>query len=73
MIRIIIISKILDVKEIVQECVGGSELQQKKAVIQIYSDQTAASLKKHVYKNYMEFIDSAKEISRMYCIKTIIF
>lgn len=54
----------VDVKSLVQECVGGSELQQRKAKIQAYSDQTSSSLKKHVYANYMQFIETAKEISR---------
>lgn len=55
----------LDVKELVQDCVGGAALQQCKAKIQTYGDQTSSALKKHVYANYMEFIETAKEISRM--------
>lgn len=54
-----------DVKELVQDCVGGAALQQCKAKIQAYSDQTSSTLKKHVYANYMQFIETAKEISRM--------
>lgn len=54
-----------DVKDLVQECVGGAELQQRKAKIQAYGDQTSSALKKHVYANYMQFIETAKEISRM--------
>lgn len=53
-----------DVKEAVQECVGGAELHKRKQQIQSYSDQTASALKKHVYANYMQFIETAKEISR---------
>lgn len=53
-----------DVKDLVQECVGGAELQQQKAKIQTFADQTSSALKKHVYANYMEFIETAKEISR---------
>lgn len=53
-----------DVKDLVQECVGGAELQQRKAKIQAYGDQTSSALKKHVYANYMQFIETAKEISR---------
>lgn len=56
---------ISDVKELVQDCVGGAALQQCKSKIQAYSEQTASSLKKHVYANYMQFIETAKEISRM--------
>ena len=48
----------------VNECVGGSELQQRKAKIQEFSDKTSSKLKKHVYANYMQFIETAKEISR---------
>lgn len=55
----------LDVKEMVQECVGGAALQQCKLKIQSYGDQTSSTLKKHVYANYMQFIETAKEISRM--------
>lgn len=48
----------------VQECVGGAELQQQKSKIQTFSEQTSSSLKRHVYANYMQFIETAKEISR---------
>lgn len=54
----------LDVKESVHECVGGAELQKRKSQIQSYSEQTSSALKKHVYANYMQFIETAKEISR---------
>ncbi|GAB0097961.1 Exocyst complex component 8 [Sergentomyia squamirostris] len=53
------------VRDLVQECVGGSELLQRKAKVQAYSDQTSTALKKHVYENYMKFIDTAKEISHL--------
>ncbi|CAD7093646.1 unnamed protein product [Hermetia illucens] len=53
------------VKELVQECVGGSELQQRKSKIHSYYDQTSSALKKHVYANYMQFIETAKEISHL--------
>lgn len=52
-------------KELVQECVGGAALQQCKTKIQSYGEQTSSTLKKHVYANYMQFIETAKEISRM--------
>ena len=54
-----------DVRELVQDCVGGAALQQCKSKIQAYSEQTSSALKKHVYANYMQFIETAKEISRM--------
>lgn len=47
-----------------QESVGGAELQQQRSKIQTFSEQTSSSLKKHVYANYMQFIETAKEISR---------
>uniref|UniRef100_A0A6B2EBB1 Putative exocyst complex subunit n=1 Tax=Phlebotomus kandelakii TaxID=1109342 RepID=A0A6B2EBB1_9DIPT len=53
------------VRGLVQECVGGPELLQRKAKIQTYSDQTSTALKKHVYENYMKFIDTAKETSHL--------
>lgn len=59
-----ILSHFSDVKEAVQECVGGAELHKRKQQIQVLSDQTSSQLKKHVYANYMQFIETAKEISR---------
>ncbi|XP_065076645.1 exocyst complex component 8 [Ochlerotatus camptorhynchus] len=53
------------VKELVQDCVGGPELQQTKAKIQSHSDTVSSTLKKHVYENYMQFIETAKEISHL--------
>lgn len=37
----------------------------RKAKIQGFSDQTSSTLKKHVYENYMQFIETAKEISHV--------
>ncbi|XP_026465059.1 exocyst complex component 8 [Ctenocephalides felis] len=53
------------VKELTQKCIGGQELQQEKVKIQALSDETANSLKKNVYQNYMQFIETAKEISHL--------
>lgn len=55
---------ISDVKKLVKESVGSSELQQRKLKIQAYSDQTSSALKKHVYANYKQFIETASEIKR---------
>ncbi|XP_067634825.1 exocyst complex component 8 isoform X2 [Eurosta solidaginis] len=52
-------------KQLVKECVGGADLQQRKKEIQIYTEQTSATLKKSVYANYMQFIETAKEISHL--------
>lgn len=54
---------LLDTKLLVKECVGGPDLLKRKKEIQAYSEQTSATLKKSVYANYMEFIETAKEIS----------
>ncbi|XP_055906320.1 exocyst complex component 8 [Eupeodes corollae] len=53
------------VNSLVRESVGASELQGRKAKIQAYSDKTSSTLKKHVYANYMQFINTAKEISHL--------
>lgn len=60
-----------DVKELTQKCIGGQELQQEKVKIQALSDETANSLKKNVYQNYMQFIETAKEISRILWINDL--
>ncbi|CAG2066025.1 unnamed protein product [Timema podura] len=53
------------VKELSQRCVGGQELQQQRQKIQALADETNLSLKRNVYQNYMQFIETAKEISRI--------
>ncbi|XP_063224214.1 exocyst complex component 8 [Bacillus rossius redtenbacheri] len=53
------------VKELSQRCVGGQELQQQRMKIQSLADETNAALKKNVYQNYMQFIETAKEISHL--------
>ncbi|EDW85079.1 uncharacterized protein Dwil_GK12803 [Drosophila willistoni] len=52
-------------KELTRECVGGSDLQQRKKEIEAYNEQTSATLKQTCKKNYMEFIQTAKEISHL--------
>jgi hypothetical protein len=54
-----------DVKDLSQRCVGGQELQQQRQKIQSLADETNILLKKNVYQNYMQFIETAKEISRI--------
>lgn len=44
---------------------GGQELQQQRQKIQGLADETNVLLKKNVYQNYMQFIETAKEISRI--------
>lgn len=53
------------VKELARSCVGGEELQQQKEQIQALSEETANALKKNVYENYMQFIETATEISHL--------
>ncbi|XP_022831602.1 exocyst complex component 8 [Spodoptera litura] len=53
------------VKELAKSCVGGEELQQQKDKIQSLADETANALKKNVYENYMQFIETATEISHL--------
>ncbi|XP_017849880.1 exocyst complex component 8 [Drosophila busckii] len=52
-------------KELTRECVGGSDLQQRKKEIESYNEQTSATLKQTCKKNYMQFIQTAKEISHL--------
>ncbi|XP_071451392.1 exocyst complex component 8 [Hetaerina americana] len=53
------------VKDLSQRCVGGQELQQQRQKIQALSEETNVLLKKNVYQNYMQFIETAKEISHL--------
>lgn len=53
------------VKELVRNWVGGEELQKQRESIQKLNEETADALKKNVYENYMQFIDTAKEISHL--------
>lgn len=53
------------VKELARSCVGGEELQQQKEKIEGLAEETASALKKNVYENYMQFIETATEISHL--------
>ncbi|XP_077289113.1 exocyst complex component Exo84 [Arctopsyche grandis] len=53
------------VKELARSCVGGEELKRQRQIIQTLNEETADTLKKNVYENYMQFIDTAKEISHL--------
>ncbi|XP_066141876.1 exocyst complex component 8 [Euwallacea fornicatus] len=53
------------VKDISQNYVGGSELKNIKKKIQVLADDTSNNLKKNVYQNYVQFIETAKEISHL--------
>ncbi|XP_031574721.1 exocyst complex component 8-like [Actinia tenebrosa] len=45
------------------ECDTDAELQEHRGQIQALSEETAIALKKNVYKNYIQFIETSKEIS----------
>ncbi|XP_022131060.2 exocyst complex component 8 [Pieris rapae] len=53
------------VKELARSCVGGEELQQQKVKIEGLAEETANALKRNVYENYMQFIETATEISHL--------
>lgn len=53
------------VKELAKSCVGGEELAQQKEKIKNLAEETASALKKNVYENYMQFIETATEISHL--------
>ncbi|XP_058791014.1 exocyst complex component 8 isoform X2 [Phymastichus coffea] len=53
------------VKDLSTECVGAEELRHQRANIQELSENTSAMLKRNVYQNYIQFIETAKEISHL--------
>lgn len=53
------------VRELSQRCVGGQELQQQYQKMQGLGEETSAQLKRNVYQNYTQFIETAKEISHL--------
>lgn len=52
-------------KELGAQCVGADELRQQRSKIQELANNTSAQLKRNVYQNYMQFIETAKEISHL--------
>lgn len=52
-----------DVKELSQRCMGPEELLQQKTNVQSLGEQINTLLKKNVFYNYTQFIDTAKEIA----------
>ncbi|KAL7306507.1 hypothetical protein TKK_0001206 [Trichogramma kaykai] len=53
------------VKDLSSKCIGADELRLQRAKIQELADNTSASLKQNVYQNYIQFIETAKEISHL--------
>lgn len=62
---------ISDVQGLGSSSVGGLELQQQRQRIQHLAKETNALLKKNVYNNYMQFIETAKEISCEWIIRVV--
>lgn len=52
------------VKRLVKERVAGSELESYKKQLQKDKENVSAGLKKKVFENYTQFIETAREISR---------
>ena len=53
-------------QDLSEKSVGGLELQQQRQRIQQLAEDTNIQLKKNVYMNYMQFIETGKEISCKY-------
>ncbi|XP_020642286.3 exocyst complex component 8 [Pogona vitticeps] len=51
------------VKQLSQQSDGDRDLQEHRQCIQALSEETAQSLKRNVYQNYRQFIETAREIS----------
>lgn len=54
------------VKDLVHVCTGSNDLMQRKIEIQKKNEIVAQKLKGAVKDNYLEFINTAREISRMF-------
>lgn len=52
------------VKRLVKERVAGSELESYKKQLQKEKEEISVGLKKKVFENYTQFIETAREISR---------
>lgn len=52
------------VKRLVKERVAGSELSDYKQQLQKEKEDVSLGLKKKVFENYTQFIETAREISR---------
>ncbi|XP_050537306.1 exocyst complex component 8 isoform X2 [Daktulosphaira vitifoliae] len=53
------------VKELSQRCMGSEELLQQKTNVERLGEQINTLLKKNVFYNYTQFIDTAKEIANL--------
>ena len=52
-----------DARSVSAQSDGDKDLQEKRQRVQALGEETAQILKKQVYHNYQQFIDTAKEIS----------
>ena len=53
----------LYVKQLSQQSDGDRDLQEHRQRIQALAEETAQNLKRNVYQNYRQFIETAREIS----------
>ncbi|XP_057333123.1 exocyst complex component 8 [Microplitis mediator] len=53
------------VKDLSTQCIGADELYKQRTKIQELGDKISFQLKRNVYQNYMQFIETAKEISHL--------
>lgn len=62
------------VKRLVKERVAGSELSDFKKQLQKEKEDVSQGLKKKVFENYSQFIETAREISRkiLHCLSFIV-
>ena len=60
----------IDVKDICGNCNTHVELKEHQKKIKTLNEETAATLKRNVYRNYQQFIETSREIS---CILFIVF
>jgi hypothetical protein len=61
------------VKKLVKERVAGSELLEYKKQLQKDKEDVSGGLKKKIFENYTQFIETAREISREFPLFLAIF
>lgn len=56
------------VRRLVKDRVTGSELSENKSELMQEKESVSSDLKKKIFENYKQFIETAREISRQYNI-----
>lgn len=56
------------VRRLVRERIAGSELSENKSELMQEKESVSTDLKKKIFENYKQFIETAREISRQYKI-----